>query len=148
MLARDLAAPFPVVSLDTDGLAAARMLTEQHLPGLLVVDENEQPYSVLPGSQVLRFLLPNYLVRDPVLARVYDEDSANQITSDLSRYCVRDVLPDEPHELPVLNGDDTTVEIAVAMARLHSPIAAVVEEGRMLGAVTTDTLLSKLLPAA
>ena len=148
MLARDLATPFPTVGLDTDGLAAVRMLTEQHLPGLLVVDENEQPHSVLPGSQVLRFLLPSYIVRDPALARVYDERSADQITSELTRYRVRDVLPEEPHELPVLNGDDTTVEIAVAMARLHSPIVAVVEEGRMIGAVTTDALLTRLLPAA
>ena len=146
MLARDLAAPFPTVGLDTDGLVAARMLTEQHLPGLLVVDENEQPHSVLPGSQVLRFLLPNYVVRDPALARVYDEQSADRVTSELSRYRVRDVLPEEPRELPVMNGDDTSVEIAVAMARLHCPVVAVVEGGRMIGAVTTDALLHRLLP--
>lgn len=148
MLARDLAVTVPTVDLDTDGVAAVRLLAESHLPGLVVLDENGRPHSVLPGSQVLRFLLPDYLLRDPALTHVYSEQAADRLCSELSRYRVRDVLPKKPHELPVVNGDDTTVEIAAAMARLHSPVVAVVEEGRMVGAVTTAGLLDRLLEVA
>lgn len=148
MLARDLAEDFPTVDLDTDGVTAVRTLADNNLPGLVVLDEQGRPHSVLPGSQVLRFLLPDYLLRDPSLTHVYSEQAADRLCSDLSRYRVRDVLPKQPHELPVVNGDDTTVEIAAAMARLHSPVVAVVDEGRMIGAVTTDTLLDRLLESA
>jgi hypothetical protein len=37
MRARDLAAPFPTVDLNTSALAAARLLAGQNLPGLIVV---------------------------------------------------------------------------------------------------------------
>ncbi len=69
MLARNLARPFPVVGLDTNALEAARLLAERRLPGLIVLDVHGRPKTVLPGSQVLRFVLPDYVQEDPVLAR-------------------------------------------------------------------------------
>ena len=93
MLARDLAREFPTVTLDTDALDAARMLAEQRLPGLIVLDETGQPYTVLPGSQVLRFVVPTYVQDDPALARAYDEKSADQLCAKLASRQVRDVLP-------------------------------------------------------
>ncbi len=146
MLARDLAEPYPTVGLETEGLAAARMLAEGHLPGLVVTDENGRPHSVLPGSQVLRFVLPDYLLEDPSLARVYGEPAADRLCGELSHRRVRDVLPAEPHELPIVDGDATTLEIATAMAHMHSPVVAVVENDRLIGAVTTAELVNRLLP--
>lgn len=146
MLARDLAATVPTVGLDTDGLEATRVLAQSQLPGLVVVDDNGRPHAVLPGSQVLRFLLPDYVVRDPSLARVFNENAADELGRELSQHRVRDVLPEEPDEIPILNGGDTSVEIAVAMARIHSPLVAVMEGHRLIGAVTTAALLDRLLP--
>ena len=40
MRARDLAEPFPTVSLSTQALAAARMIGEARLPGLIVCEED------------------------------------------------------------------------------------------------------------
>jgi CBS domain-containing protein len=50
MRAEDLAEDFLVVTVDSDALAAARMLAEYRLPGLVVTDASGRPYAVLPAS--------------------------------------------------------------------------------------------------
>jgi predicted transcriptional regulator len=147
MLARELADDsFPTVSLDFDAAAAARLLAERRLPGLVVVDEHGLPHSVLPGSQVLRFVIPGYVQDDPTLARVYDERHADALTGKLAGVPVRTLLRAERTEPPVVDGKATSVEIAAVMARLHSPLVAVVEHGRYLGVVTVGRLLERILP--
>ena len=73
MRAGELAQPFPMVTPDTEALMAAQAMAEARLPGLIVCDENGRPYTVVPGSQVLRFLIPDYLQQAPGLARALDE---------------------------------------------------------------------------
>lgn len=147
MLARDLAdASFPTVPLDADAADAARLLGQRRLPGLVVVDGDGLPHSVLPGSQVLRFVIPGYVQDDPMLARVYDERHADMLTGKLAGTSVRALLRVERTEPPVVDGKSTTVEIAAVMARLHSPLVAVVEHGRFLGVVTVSRLLERMLP--
>ncbi|MER7134776.1 CBS domain-containing protein, partial [Streptosporangium saharense] len=60
---------------------------------------------------------------------------------------VREAMPRERRELPVTDPDATVLEIAALMARTHSPLAAVVEDGRLVGAVTLRTLLDRVLAA-
>lgn len=148
MRARDLAEPFPTVGLDDDAFTAAHLLSGRRLPGLLVVDATGQPHTVLPGSQVLKFVVPRYVQDDPALARVYDERAADELCSKLAGRPVRDVLPPPPDrdDLPVVDADATAMEVAAVMARVHSPVVAVVEQGRLLGAITVSRLLSQLLP--
>ncbi len=43
MRARELAEPFPTVSLDADVLTAARMMADQRRPGLIVCDRVGRP---------------------------------------------------------------------------------------------------------
>lgn len=50
MKARDLAAPYPTVRMQTDALTAARLLTEHNRPGLIVVDEHDHPGRLLPAA--------------------------------------------------------------------------------------------------
>ncbi len=147
LLARDLADPdFPTVGLDHDAAAAARLLAERRLPGLVVVDAAGMPHSVLPGSQVLRFAIPGYVQDDPMLARVYDERHADLLTGKLAGTPVRTLLRAERTEPPVVAGKATAVEIAAVMARLRSPLVAVVDEGRFVGVITIGRLLERMLP--
>src|SRR4028118_421195 len=110
MHARDLAETFPVVQLDDDALEATWMLTDQGLPGLVVVDEHGGPLVVLPASQVLRFALPEYIEEDPALARVYSEREADSFCEDLVGRKVRELmpgkqyLPKRDHDRPVVPG--------------------------------------------
>ncbi len=148
MRAGDLAEPFPTVSLSTQALEAARLIGEARLPGLIVCDDDGSPHTVLGGSQVLRFMIPRYIQDDPTLARVYDEDSSERLLSKLSDRKVSDLLPkrQDRDDLPVVDADATTVEIAAVMAQLHSPVVGVVENGRVVGAVTVSRLFEHLFP--
>lgn len=148
MQARDLAVPFPAVGLDSDALAAARLMAEDKLPGIVVCDGDGNPHTILPGSQVLRFVIPRYVQDDEALARVIDEPTADEMFAALAGRTVRDLLPKEDYELPVAKGDDTVMEVAALMARAHSPLVAVVEGGRLLGCVTVSRLLERYLPQA
>lgn len=151
MRARDLAVPYPTVSVDTDAFQAARTLARERLPGLIVCDSDGRPYTVLPGSQVLRALVPSYVQEDPRLARAYDEKASDELTRGLAALTVGQVLHAmddrmEPDELPIVDADATTIEIAAVMAQMHSPVVAVVQGDGVLGAVTVSRLLEALLP--
>ncbi|MFG1693942.1 CBS domain-containing protein [Nonomuraea sp. NPDC049309] len=141
MRARDLTAPFPTVTLDTSVHEAARLLSEQRLPGLIVLDGRGCPLSILPGTQVLRLAVPAYCMEDPMLTRVVDEAHADRFLRSLADRTVRDALPEQPRELPITDPDATMLEVAALMARTHSPVVAVVEDRRLLGAVTLQALM-------
>ena len=150
MQARDLAKPYPTVRVDADGLAAARLLTQHNRPGLIVVDDNEHPIAVLPGSQVLRMMIPSYVQDDPALARVLDERFADNVHGELKRHLVRDLITTDRAKLVVVAPDDTVLEIAAIMAANRCPLAAVVEEDSktapMIGAISISDLLERVLP--
>lgn len=148
--ARDLAVPYPTVRMDTDALTAARLLTEHNRPGLIVVDDVGHPQAVLPGSQVLRAMIPSYIQDDPTLARVLDEGFADSICDKLAEHSVRELVPNDRPALPVANDDDTVLEIAAMMAANRSPLVAVLDgngkHAPLLGAVSIYDLLGRLLP--
>ena len=129
-------------------MEAARLLAEQNLPGLIVLDDEGAPFTVLPGTQVLRLAVPQYCQDDPALARVVDEQHADLFLRGLAGRTVRELLPDRPKELPVVDPDATVLEIAAVMARMRSPLVAVVQEKSMIGAITLDNLLDRMLSQA
>ncbi|WP_433164814.1 CBS domain-containing protein [Kribbella sp. CA-247076] len=141
MHGEQMAEDFPVVSLDDEARQAVELLASRRLPGLIVTRPDGSPYAVLPASQVVRFLVPSYVQDDPSLARVIDESLADRVADKLSGVSVRKLLPADPSEVPVVNHDDTILEIAAIMARLRSPLVVVMRDGRILGAVTASRLL-------
>jgi CBS domain-containing protein len=151
MTARVLVQPFPIVTPETDAMEAAQTMASQRLPGLIVCRHDGRPYTILPGSQVLRFLIPSYVQDDPALARALDEQASDELCRKLAHSTVRDLLPQPPDldELPVVDADATALEVAAVMARMHSPVVAVVDErdgNHVIGAITVGRLLEYLLP--
>lgn len=133
--------------MDTPAIEAARILADADLPGLIVVDASGAPCAVLPGTQVLRMAVPSYHQDDPHLARLVDEAAADVFMRELGDRTVRELLPPQPAELPVVAPDATALEIAALMARTRSPLVAVVEDRRLLGAVTLHKLLDRVMSA-
>ena len=144
MHASDLMEEFPLVGLDTDALEAAQILAERRLPGLVVTENSGLPYAILPASQVVKFVVPQYIQDDPSLAAVVDEATADRIAGQLTGKKVRDLLPRDPVELPAVNADDTMLELAALMARMRSPLVAVTSGRTVIGVVTASRLLSFL----
>ncbi|MCX4767878.1 CBS domain-containing protein [Streptomyces sp. NBC_01275] len=151
MRARDLAVGYETVSVDSDALDAARLMAEHRLPGLLVLDAKGEPKAILPASQMVRTLVPEYVIEDPALAAVIDEKHADRLCQALAGRRVGDCLSDKPTPPPVVDPDDTALEVAALMARVRSPLVAVVEKqaggARLLGVITASRLLHELLGA-
>ena len=145
MHAEDMAEDFPVVTVDTDALDAARTLAEHRLPGIVVTDAKGRPFAVLPASQVVSFIVPRYIQDDPALAGVLGEPDADRVADKLRGKKVRDVLPEHLVDVPAANADDTIVEVAAMMARLRSPLVAVVKDGELHGVITASRLLAAAL---
>ncbi|NUT52742.1 MAG: CBS domain-containing protein [Saccharothrix sp.] len=151
MRVRDLAEEYPLVRLSDRALDAARLIADQRRPGVVVVDDDNRPVTVLPASQVLRFSVPGYVQDDPSLARVYDEQGgADVCVARLADRTVGEVLPprEKRHDLPIVPGDATVLECAATMARLHSPLLAVGDDEAVHGVVTASHLLRVILDAS
>jgi CBS domain-containing protein len=148
--ARDLAQDLPTVRPDSDALAAARLIASHRLPGVAVVDADGNPVAVLPASQVLRFVVPTYIQEDPRLARVVDEATADRSAAALTGKRVGDLLPRRGQrvELAAVEGDATVLHCAALMARLHSPLVVVTDNGHVRGLLTAAHLLEVLLSAS
>lgn len=93
MRARELARSYPTVTLGSPALDAARLLAGRGLPGVLVVDADGAPYAIVPASRFVRLLVPSYVVEDPTLAAVVDEQHADRLCAALADRAVADILP-------------------------------------------------------
>ena len=145
MRAAELAEDFPVVTVDSDALDAARLLAEHRLPGIVVTDDSGKPFAVLPASQVVRFIVPRYVQDDPSLAGVLNESMADRAADKLGGKTVRSMLPEHLTDVPSADVDDTIIEVAAVMARLRSPLMAVVKDDRLFGVITASRLLAAAL---
>lgn len=70
-----------------------------------------------------------------------DESFADRVADKLGGATVRKLLPPDPMELPVVQHDDTVLEIAAVMARLRCPLVVVTKAGEIIGAITASRLL-------
>ncbi|MVU80377.1 CBS domain-containing protein [Nocardia sp. ET3-3] len=145
MQAAQLAEDYPAVSLDTDALDAARLLAEHRLPGLVVTNASGTAVAVLPASQVVRFIVPTYVLDDPALAGVLTESMCDRVSHKLRGKKVRDVIPERLSNVPAVAADDTVVEVATLMARLRSPLIAVMKDEHLIGIITASRLLAATL---
>ena len=144
--AEEIVEPFPVVNINSPALDAVRLLVELRLNGIVVVTHtSETPYAVLPASQVVRFIVPGYVQEDPGLAGVFTESMADHAAEKLSGKTIHDMLPKHRQRVPVVDVDDTIIEVAEVMARLRSPLVAVVKNGKWQGVITASRLLAAAL---
>ncbi|WP_327354516.1 CBS domain-containing protein [Streptomyces sp. NBC_01304] len=152
MRARDLAEPYPSVSTDDDAVDALRLLAERKLPALLVVDRDGQPWAIVPGSQLVRQLVPDYVQQDPLLASVITDRSLDEVHEAVVGQSVAEWLPRRRFTPPFVGPDASAMNVAALMARTHTPLVAVIERDgdqvRLLGAITAARLVEQLIGAS
>ncbi len=152
MQARDLAEEVPTVSREATALDAAAVIAQHRLAGLIVADEAGVPIAVVPGTQVLKLVVPRYVREDPSLAHVYDEAGAEELCAVLRDKSVAELLDSEDIEsrsLPGVLPEDTLIEIAAVMVETHSPLVVVRDHaGRYSGAITLARAMAAIVAAA
>jgi CBS domain-containing protein len=150
--ASQLAELIPTVTRSTTALEAAQVIAAHQLSGLIVADDAGVPVAVVPGSQVLKLVVPRYVREDPSLAHVYDERGADELCAALSGKTVADLLDSEEVEsrtLPSVLPDDTLVEIATVMVEARSPLVVVRDRsGAYLGAITFARTMAAIAASA
>ncbi len=152
MRASDLVEQIPTVTASTGALEAAELIARYRLSGLIVADEQGTPVAVVPGSQVLKLVVPRYVREDPSLAHAYDEAGAEELCAKLSRHTIGELLDDDDvhrHDVPSVLPQDTLVEIATVMIEAHSPLVVVRDKaGKYYGAVTFSRAMAAIAAAA
>src|SRR5262245_45849753 len=142
----------PTVRRETTGAEAARVVAEYRLSGLVVAEDDDVPIAVIPGSQILSLVLPQYVREDPHLAHAYDEVGADEQCHVLNRATIGELLDAKrltatkpPSVLP----EDTLIEIASVMDAGHLPLILVVDrDGGYRGVVTMSRVLAAIATAA
>jgi len=152
MRAQELAEQIPTVRRDTSGAEAARVVAEYRFPGLVVADDAGVPLAVIPGSQLLALVLPQFVRDDPKLAHAYDEQGADDLCRVLNTATIGELLDSKrliaakpPSVLP----EDTLIEVASVMVEEHHPLILVVDrDGTYHGTVMMSRVLAAIATAA
>ena len=129
-----LAVTYPSLPADAPAAAVARVLAEEPVDAVFV-ERHGQLQGVVSDLGLLLRLLPGYILEDPTLAQVLEEDAA-------------ELLPAQGAEVAQVDGHATLVEVAAAMVQARAPLVAVRDhDGRLLGGITTSRLITRLLGA-
>jgi CBS domain-containing protein len=139
-----LAGPQETLSADASAHEAALMLSRIQTSAALVVD-GDRFVGILTDEDLLRALLPSYVEEADALARVLEEASSERLWQRLEGRTVRDLIVQDRDQEPIVDGGATLVEVASVMVRAEARIVAVIEDGRLLGGITIDHLLTHLL---
>ncbi|MGV0742378.1 CBS domain-containing protein [Mycolicibacterium sp. XJ870] len=148
MHAADVTESLPTVLPSDDILAAIQVVTQHHLPGLVVADELGEVVGCMSSVDLLRLTLPRYVQEGPGLARVLDERHADRIAAALTGIRVGDVIGAGSARIPIVRPQATVIELAELMAERGCPLAVVARErGGTLGVVSANHLLELLMEA-
>jgi CBS domain-containing protein len=148
MQAHEIAVTPPTIRMEDPVSKAVQLMVVNRLPGLVVVDDTDRPIAVLPGTQVLRLVIPESFRDDPALVRTVDEIHADLFWHGPGKLTVGDCLPNPVPKPTTVAPEATLLEVATVMAKKRNPLIAVVDRGgRLVGAVTLQRLLTSLAVA-
>jgi CBS domain-containing protein len=147
MTARNLASERATLRTDEPAAEAARILGREDVRAILVVQPAGAFAGVISDSDLLRHLLPPYLEDNEALARVLEESASEAFSRRLEGRTVGDLMPRDRDETPVVDADDTLVEVAAVMVRARASLVGVLDGGRLIGGISIDALLAHVLGA-
>jgi CBS domain-containing protein len=149
MKAIDLVEQVPLVGWDTDAVTAVQTLATHRMAGLVVADANGVPEAMIPSPQLLRLAIPQYVLDDPQLAHVYDEQAAGELIGRLRGHRLGELRQRKDLKLRSMISvlpEDTVMEIAAAMCDEDSALVLVRErDGTYHGVITLSRLTAAVL---
>lgn len=128
MLASDLQVALPLVYRSTNAVDAAKLIAENHLPALVVADARGAAVAIVSSADVMRLMVPSYVLDDMSLAGVIDEQGAEEMWAKIAERTIGELLDDT--RVPVrdilrVGADDTLMELAAKMVDARTQVAVV-----------------------
>jgi CBS domain-containing protein len=143
--AKDVMTAVNVLRLDDSAEDLISMFERPGLRAVPVVSSHGELIGLVTDEEVLRAVLPAYVVEDPWLAAVLEEDAASDLRGRLAGERVKNVVHIRRPRRPPIGLDDTLIEVTSAMVRAGDPAVAVVENDLVVGLIVVDDLLPVLL---
>lgn len=128
MHARDIATPLTVVDRTTPALDAVRLIADRDLVGLVVAETDGHPSSVVSSLDVVRYLLPGYLLDDLSLTNTVGDIGLEDLRQGLDGRTIGDLIDDADitvRSVLVVPDDAGPVEIAARMVAARTQVALV-----------------------
>lgn len=145
MRARDLMKAARVVRPVDSCITLMQAFADPEVRGVAVVTDMGELVGLITDQDLLAALLPSYVVDDEALARVLEEEASARLSVRLAGKLARDLIDETTREEAVVAPDDTLIEVADTMVRSKGPAVLVVDERKVVGAITADILLQALL---
>lgn len=128
MRASDIATSLVVLDRGTPATKAVRLIAERDLLGLVIAEDGERPSEVVSSLDVVRFMLPGYLLDDLSLANTLGEAGVEDLFEALSGRTIGDLVDDETvtvRPVLVVPPDAGLVEVAARMADAGTQVALI-----------------------
>ncbi len=142
-MADQLGRVLPVATESTTALEASRMIADNALHGIIVADRTGHPRFAVSSVDVLRLLVPEYIVEDPTLARVYDPEAAREVLAKMAPRSIRALFDDGEsvvRDIAVVPPDASPMEIAAELIRSRTSVAWVRDTSPPRFVTLTDLL--------
>lgn len=127
-MSEELGRVLPVATPDTNLVDAARLLLDTGLRGIVVTGKDGLPRHIVSPVDVLRLFVPEYIVEDPTLARVYSADAAREVLAAMAPRVIRELFDRSDtvvRRIAVVSPSATPMEIAAELIRARVAIAHV-----------------------
>jgi CBS domain-containing protein len=150
MRASDLQVSLPLVQRRTTALEAARLIARGRLAGLVVANDAGIPFAVVSSADVLRLMVPNYVLDDMSLAGVLDEAGADEMWTRINERTIGELLDDEGvyvRDITRIDADANLVEMAALMVDARAEIAVVGTPAPEALFVTLPSVMAAILEA-
>lgn len=128
MHASSIQTSLQLIDRTTTALEAAALIARDNLAALVIADKGGTPVAVVSAVDVLRLMVPVYVLDDMTLAGVFDEDGAEELARQGSRRTIGELVDNDDvriYDILKIDADATLVEIAARMAHTRAPVALV-----------------------
>jgi len=150
MHASDLQEKLPLVRRETTAIEAAELIAKGRLAGLVVADEEGLPRAIINSSDVLRLMVPGYMLADLSLAGVLDEAGSDEMWARINERTIGDMLDDNDvtvKDITHVDPDANLVEIAATMVDAGVEIAMVGEASPASAFVSLPAVMDAIVAA-
>lgn len=140
MHALDIATTLVVVDRSTPALDAIRLIAARDLVGLVVAEADGHPSAVVSSVDVVRYMLPAYLLDDLSLTNTVGDVGLGDLREGLDGRTIGDLIDDEAvtvRSVLVVDADAGPVEIAARMVDARTQVALVDDPSRTEPAFVT-----------